>query len=300
MSTVVTTLWDAGRFEFNRKLGNFVQYFQVNLPVNGHGVPLQLINPLIIAENMLGCESTDDIPDEVLLNAVIPVDYDDGMPVIEGVPIWERLEGESVEYYKLFKEYREMLYISGSRAISKLAEQAAVEGKNISVLSKVYHWAQRCRAFDVNKKMITDRKRSFEVERLEGKHAKASDTMLEQALAYLNEHPEQLNTKVAVQMVQLAVKVGRLSVGLNPEKPGTTEGAGSNTNITINQSNGGPDNTEMISINGDGGNRPPTTSELGYMQSLLHILDKTGAIDAAKSKVIDADYSSVESDEAVV
>ena len=38
-------LWDEGKYQFQRKLGNFVQYFQVNLPNNAYGVPLKLINP---------------------------------------------------------------------------------------------------------------------------------------------------------------------------------------------------------------------------------------------------------------
>lgn len=300
MSTELAITWDQGKYEFQRKLGNFVQYFQVNLPTNGFGVPMQLVNPLLLAQNvnLMECETTDDVPDSVLQRAILRVDFDDGLPIIDGVPIWERLDGEHVDYYKLFKEYREMLYVSGSRALTKLANMFNIAGKYLNVLSKVYHWQLRVRAYDVYKKMEYERKRSFERQLLESKHAKVADTLLTQALTYLEHHPEQLNPKIAVQMLQLAIKVGRLSVGLNAEKPGT-EDTSINTNININQVPNANAETG-VTVDGNPSNTQQKVADVSTLQSILHILDKSGALDKIKPNIVDADYKVVDENEEAI
>lgn len=295
-SNAPALLWDSGKFEFQRKLGNFVQYFQVNLPANSYGVPLKLINPLAIAEHMLDCETTDDVPEHALNAAIMDIDIEEGIPVFEGLPIWERFDGELLEYYKLFKEYREMLYVSGSRAVSRLAGTHNVAGKNLNALAKVYHWQLRCRAYDHFKNMEMARKRQFEVERLEKKHHRVADTLLETSLKYLEDHPEQLNPKVAVQMLQLAMKAGRLSLGLNPDKPGTGDAAPS---INIHQTSGAGtahESTTTVEIGSKGGSNDKP--DMSYLQSIVHILDKSGALDKAKHEIIDAEYSEVDPHEA--
>lgn len=284
-------VWDSGKFDFQRKLGNFVQYFQVNLPTNSYGVPLKLINPMPLAEHLLDCDTTDDMPESAVDHAITNIDFDEGIPTIDGLPMWERLDGELMDYYKLFKEYREMLYVRGSRALAKLGDQHKIEGRYLAALSKMYHWQLRCRAFDTYKRMEREAMRQREIEKLEHKHAEASALLLERGLQYLEDHPEQLNPKVAIQMVQVAMKAGRLAVGLNPDKPGIgSESSG--TNISIHQSTGGSADEMSTSVEVKGGGQEPQT-DTSYLQSIVHILDKSGALDKAKQKVIDADYTEV-------
>ena len=298
MSELVPAMqWDNGKYQFQRKLGNFVQYFQVNLPTNSYGVPLQLINPVVIAENTLDCETTDDVPDLVLDAAIINIDFDDGIPVVDGLPLWERFDGESLDYYKYFKEYREMAYIKGSRAISKLAEQFKLEGRVLNALAKVYHWQLRCRAYDAYKKTVRERKRQLEIQEMESKHTQASKTLLEAGLSYIEAHPEQLNPKVALQMIQVAMKAGRLSLGLNAEKPGTGDSAPS---IAIHQTtNTGTSGEVSVSSEVNSGAKGDQV-DTSYLQSIVHILDKSGALDQAKQNVIDAEYTEVDDHDAAV
>jgi hypothetical protein len=287
--------WDNGKYNFQRKLGNFVQYFQVNLPTNSYGVPLKMVDPMPIAENMLDCETTDDLPEHILELAVMDVDFEEGMPVIEGLPIWERFDGEQLEYYKYFKEYRDMLYLGGSRAISKLAHKFNIEGRFLGALSKIYHWQMRCRAYDAYKKATNERMRQFEIEQLQNKHTKASNTLLEYGLKYIEDHPEQLNPKVALQMVQIAMKSGRLALGLNGDKPGSGDGVPniSISNTTTNTSSESP-STESE------GKKQAADPSPSYLQSIVHILDQSGALDKAKSEVIDADYVEMDDDSEAV
>jgi hypothetical protein len=288
-------VWDAGQLSVHRRLGNFVQYFQVNLPVNHDGVPMKLIDPTVLMEKMIDYETTDDVPDPVLELATQEVDLDEGIPTLAGVPIWERLDGEAIHYYKLFQEYREMLYLTGSRAIAKLARNRNIEGKVLSVLSKVYHWQLRVKAFDLYKKMEAARKKQFEIENMIESHTKASKKLLEYGLAYIEDHPEQLSPKVAIQMVEVAMKSGRLSLGLS-DKPGNGNGSAA-ANIQIN-------NTTHTGTPGDGGADTTSNGSQGqqevdpsYTQSILHILDASGALDEAKSKIIDVEFSEVDESE---
>lgn len=288
MGNLPAVTWDSGKYNFQRKLGNFVQYFQVNLPNNGNGIPLKLVNPVLIADKMFDCETTDDFPDQALEDALMRVDYDEGIPTIEGLPIWERIDGELLDYYKLFKEYREMMHITGSRAIAKLAANHNLEGKLLSVLSKVYHWQSRCKAYDLFKKMELAKRHALEVERMNAKHTGASNLLLEAGLKYLEDHPEQLNPKVALQMVEVAIKAGRLSVGLSDRAA-----AGNSSAANINISNTTHTGTQGDLVITDTTTQVSSKEDIDHMQSIVHILDQSGALDRAKSKVIDADFAEV-------
>jgi hypothetical protein len=281
--------WDPGKHSFNQKLGNFVQYFQVNLPTNGSGIPLQLIDPTVISPQLLECETTDDVADAVVEEATLTVDLDEGIPAIDGLPIWERFDGEQLDYYKLFKEYREMLYISGSRAFVKVANNHNMEGKVISTLAKVYHWHHRCKAYDFHKRMEAERKRHFEREQLENKHSKTASTLLERGLEYLEAHPEQLNPKTALQMIEMGMKAGRLAMGMSPDKPGIG-GESSGTNINIQQTAAISEPTEGSSITI---NNNVTKEDTDYLQSVVHILEQSGAFDK-EPKIIEAEFSEAE------
>lgn len=278
--------WDESKYKFQVKLGNFVQYFQVNLPTNAHGVPLQLINPVGIVEHLLTCETTDDVPDEAVEQATFILDFDDGIPTLEGLPIWERFEGETLEYYSLFKHYREMPYNEGSRAMSKLSAARNIPGRSISALSKIYHWQLRCRAYDAYKKTELHRRRQLDIEKLEGKHTATAEKLLAQSMEYLENHPEQMNPKLALQMVQVAMKAGRLALGLNPDKPGDTNDSGS-TNINIQQNS----SYSPVEATGTANTSSSVQQGVDYLQSVVHILDQSGALDKAKGEILEAEFS---------
>ena len=95
------------QYSFIQKLGQFVQYLQVGLPTS-NGNPLQLLDPSILAESIISAETPDDLSDDVLHEAARPIEYIDGFPCVDGVPVWERLDGELVTYYQVFKIYREI------------------------------------------------------------------------------------------------------------------------------------------------------------------------------------------------
>jgi hypothetical protein len=100
-SKVSTDLaWSTTTLAAMKDLAQQVQELQNDIPQSNVSAdqdswPLAYIDPTLVA--------TGDI-----MGATIPLTYLEGYPTVDGVPFWERLENESSEYYKVFKEYRDM------------------------------------------------------------------------------------------------------------------------------------------------------------------------------------------------
>lgn len=291
--------WDVTKTSLQAKLGEMVQYFQVGI-ANNDGLPRAYIDPTQIMPHLMEIEGPDDLPNDVIDLAKVTIDFEDGLPTVDGVPFWERLEGEPIPYYKMYKEYREMKYVtpensngSFTRSIAKLAESSGMSGKQLNALAKVYHWQLRVRAFDKYKELEKQISRQRDVTNLESKHARVSNQLLDQAVDYLLNHPEQLSPKVAIDLADLAMKAGRLSLGLNPDKPGSSGGGssgGTNVNI-VNQNNSVGDNSSMQQVNMLDGLSPverktkENAQDVSHLQSILHVLNQSGAFATAQDNV---------------
>lgn len=302
--------WEQGGLMMGqKKLANFVQMLQGQVPYNDkcqiRTFPKYYIDPTIIHENILhnNAQTTDDIPENILNEAQVPIELEDGIPTVEGIPFWERLDGEKLEYYKIFKEYRDMKYtLAGrdtmgytTRSLAKLAENLNTTGTLLMILSKIYHWGLRIKAYDYYKSIEISMKKQQVREELENKHSKYSNSLLEQAIEWLKDNPERLDAKTALDMVQLGMKYGRISVGLLGDKPGTSVAAGHQTNIQIAQSttnqgyiteNVNTNTIEVTTSEGQGDNDigqryQNTLKRQGTLQSILHVLNQSGAFNVS-------------------
>lgn len=278
------------------KLANFVSQLQSMLDINAAGIPCSYIDPTVIAECVPYAESTDDIPEEKYNASIIPIEFEDGIPIVNGIPVWERLDGEPIAYYKIFKEYRDMKLNdpARSRSMGRMAENMDVPGKFLTILSKIYNWMFRVKAFDMNYENEIALKRHHMALDLETKHSKYANTLVENAMKYLEEHPAQLNPKIAMQMVEIGMKYGRISVGLQGDKPGSQSAAGHQTNIAISQQ---MTHTEAdLAIIGQGdmqGQRgrsqmsqverqlADNMKDVSVLSSVMHVLNKSGALGQA-------------------
>lgn len=273
------------QYDFNFKLGNFVQYLQMGLP-SSNGNPLQLLDPSIIAESIVSAETPDDLSDAVLQLAARPIEIIDGFPCVDGVPVWERLDGELLPYYQVFKAYRDMKKDVGCRSLTRLASEVGLTGRQLNALNKAYHWAFRCRAFDKYVEDMRRLQRQRRIEALEERHSTVAEQMLEDAMGYLSAHQEQLNPKIALQMVQTAVKVGRLAVGLSGDGNGKNI-ATTNVNVqaTTNTTGDHTVNQQNVLVG-------ESAADFDQLQSILHVLDQSGALQTASvipGDVVDAD-----------
>jgi len=296
-TTAIAALdWDAkGITCYQKKLGDFVQTLQQDCEVNNIGMPLTYVDPTVIAETTHWCASPDDIPDDKFNASIVPIEFEDGLPTVNGLPFWERLDGETLPYYNVFKQYRDMKYYNNThlntRSIARLGEEIGVPGRFLSILGRIYHWSPRCKAFDMYRERELQLRRQRDMEQLENKHSKYAMDLLEQAIAYLKDNPKQLNPKTALDMVELGMKYGRVSAGLLGDKPGQTAASSVHqTNIAI-QSNS---NTQMdhsqngvVLNNGTGSNSPAgrkladNLKDNGTLASILHVLNRSGALSTA-------------------
>lgn len=293
-----------------QKIAKFVQEMQAQIEIAPNGIPIAYIDPTIVAEVAAYADTLDDIPQDKYNEAIVPIETEDGLAVVDGIPLWERLDGEKLDYYKLFKEYRDMKYEAvkvknrefisiTNRSIAKLSENLNVSGKLLNILSKIYHWMIRVKAFDVYKEREIAGRKFRQAEELENIHAAYSNQILEEAVKYLSDNIKQLNPKVAVQMVELGMKYGRISAGLLGDKPGTQAGAAHQTNIAIQQSNTHNEADQMINVDTGSGvdanmsrNKSQSAVERqlsddmkdpNTMVRILNVLNKSGAFAQAVS-----------------
>lgn len=292
-------VWDPSKAAIQGKLGDLVQYFQVGIPLNADGIPKMYIDPTQIMPHLLDIDTPDDLAESVVEEAKTAIDFEDGFPTVEGVPFWERLEGEPMPYYKLFKEYREMKFVGEansrgyiSRSIAKLSESSSIPGKHLNALSHIYHWQLRVKAFDKYKEMQCALDKQRNIEMLENKHAKVSNELLDQAVDYLLQHPEQLSPKTAIDLVQLSIRAGRLAVGLNPDKPGVSSGASGGTHVSIvnqnaNVGEGGSSTQGQMELSDIEKKTEENSKDVGHLQSILHVLNASGAFKSAVGQAED-------------
>ena len=133
-----------------------------------------------------------------------------------------------------------------TRSIAKLSEQSQMSGRQLSILSRIYHWQMRVKAYDTYKLIEKEQIKQRNIELLENKHAKISNELLEEAADYLKKHTEQLSPKVAIDLVSLAIKAGRIANGLYGDKPGAPIADKSASTDTTGSQEGG--SADVISV----------------------------------------------------
>jgi hypothetical protein len=244
------------------KLGETVQLLQQTLPKNGEGLILAYVDPeRIAASGLLGDDA--QLPE----NAVVPISYVDGFATVEGLPFWERLDGELIPAYDLFKAFRDMKLQSGTRSIMEVHERTAVPLRTLTALSQIYHWRARAKCFDAYKEFQRNMIKEREIDLMEGRHKKTATQLFDLCIDFIRNNKELLTPKTALQWFQTAVQLERLSLGLSPDKP--LKGAEAAQNSPIVQIN----NAMQAIQNTEDGN----SSE--KMLEILRILEQSGALD---------------------
>ena len=166
----------------------------------------------------------------------VPFIYVDGDPWNpSGTPYWERIENEPIDYFKLFKEYRDasmlnLLYTKKNkhkeykaRSMYAIAEQNGLSGKDIITIGTVFHWHERAQAYDnYIKKNLAEEQEAKKLY-IEGEHGKTGERLFELAVNYIENNQDQLTPKVALEWLEVAAKLQRISAGLPPDRPISTE-----------------------------------------------------------------------------
>lgn len=312
--------WDTSKVKIMAKLGNWVSALQETLPLTSANQPLAYIDPEAIAATGMTSDISDFL-DNPPTNAVIPLNYLEGFATIGGLPFWERLDGEPIPYYELFKTYRDDIapgikmtsYASDgelkagakdsdiigtgklpSRMLYKLAEKTGCDMRKLNALRQIWHWQDRLVAYDGYKNKQRQIMRQREVQMMEGRHAKVAKQIFQQCTDYMNSHIEDLSPKTALQWFETAVKLERLSLGLSGDKPGEPSEGGKLASTLVQINNQIGEGTEKNQQNG--GSQSATEAETRTLE-ILKILQSAGALrpqdSEKKAEVVEANFTPV-------
>jgi hypothetical protein len=288
-----------------KKLAHFVQTLQRDLPVQNN-LLVVILNPAWLASSVPFCDTPADITEEQLKKAQWPIELSGDYALIDGVPVWERLEGERLDFYNLFKLYRDARYglldtgdyILCNRSMAGLARKLNISPALVSTISKIYNWATRCAYYDKYFEMEVARRRQMEVQILQQDHLKFATTLVDKAMSFFEKKADQITPKDAIAMAELGFKISRLSLGLAPDKPVSGGNQASQpllaiyNNTTTNQAD------KMIQVNDQRSYGSEVERRLQEnlkdntnLLSILHVLQKSGAMSTALHSELVSDKS---------
>lgn len=306
-----------------KKLAVFIQQLQINFTGNNGSVSA-LVSPLILATEILNYETIADIDDYMLSKMRKPVEIIDSIACIDGLPIWERLEGEQADYYLLFKLYRDMKYtltddgdyFALNRSLAKLSRETDINGALINQLAKIYHWTARCNYFDNYIERQAYKKQCAKQQLLQADHFHIGTALAKKAFDFLNSTTKGLTPKEAIAMLDLGLQYSRLSLGLQPNKPDAPEAANNKPTFAIYNSTTNNTADNILNVNAgemssSDANKSAVERQLqsdikqeDNLLTILHVLQKSGAMGIAINTNIeqqkDADYDEVILDEVLL
>lgn len=200
----------------------------------------RIVDPasFLVGFDTAGCY--EDMTDEQKMRATHRVDYLGIVPTIEGMPIWDRLPNERMDYYIAFKMYRDSKftsldssdYLVTSRNIRSFSKDIAVPANFILYLSRMYSWEERLRAYDIWIDIQIEEQKHRNIAYMQNKHMHIAEDLCAKALNYLDMNIGALKPRDAIQMLELGMKFARASVGL--DTPGRGSVPIGQKNVTIN------------------------------------------------------------------
>lgn len=223
MSEVALSIrdWDKDTINMMHKLRRYATRLQAEVPRDGLDRPLALVNiPELQASGLSA--SLDFLLEQRPPHLFLPITVQDDIPTIYGTPIWEILEGEPVEYYNLFKIYRSLATKAGARSIYKVSKETGIEPRKLEILRQTYFWSLRAEAFDAYREKEEQLLLAWHQRVLLQDHRKTATALFDMATKYIENNADKLTPTTALKWAELAIKLGRLSVGLHPDKPDTT------------------------------------------------------------------------------
>lgn len=266
--------WKPSEIDSMLKLAKRVATLQEDIPCR-EGMPLGYIDSVELAKL-----SASDDPSQ----AIVPISFLEGFPTVNGVPIWERLDGEPLDMYDLFRAYLNLPATDGKRTFSVIARRAGIDVRAVNAVALLWHWAARAAAYDQFKEQEREYIRRHEVRRMENKHAKAAEKIFDTCLQFIEKHHAELTTKTALEWFRMGVELHRLSLGLQKDRP---EGASDNDGggghvININQT--------VTPAGASIGGVATQEQEKGRIFEILSVLKQTGVLTyKTEGEVIDVE-----------
>lgn len=281
-----------------KRLASVVAQLQASFELGGQ--IRAIVDPALIAQELPHTQELADFTDDMKERSTMVIEYMDSTPTINGLPVWDRLPGERVDYYNVFKLYRDSRYFlieTGeyavvNRTLAGLSRQLNIPGVILSYISKLYSWKARCTLYDQYMETEMQKRRVQNEVLLRNDHMAVAQKLCKKAWDYLDRNFTKLNPKEALQALELGIKYSRISAGLLPDKPGATV-AGNQTNLSIYNTTTNNTADQMLNVSAG---LSPTGQGAGSaverqlqqdmkdennLLSILHVLQASGAMKSA-------------------
>lgn len=287
--------------ELHRKLAQFVPQLQATwgdknfyrVPADSFNGLCGLLDPLALSEYVPHVEEIIDLSEQQIQDCFVAIKNVDGYPTIDGLPIWERNSWERVDYYNLFKLFRDMRYafynesdaLVTNRSLAVLAKAVNLAPTVLHHLAQVYHWGLRASLYDTWMDAQQQIRRAVKKELMLDRHEKISQALITKAFNCLSKNAEKMSSKDALAMLELGLKYERISQGLLSDRPdGSTTSKSTPLISVVNQTNNttGPlqvnNETNVQRALADDMRRPDT------LTSILSVLQRSGALDTTLNR----------------
>lgn len=281
-----------------KRLASVVAQLQASFEIGGQ--PRAIVDPTLIAQELPYTEDLEDFTDDMKERSTMEIDYVDSTPVVQGVPVWDRLPGERVDFYNVFKLYRDSRYFlveTGeyalvNRTLAGLARQLNIAGVTLTYISKLYSWKTRCALYDQYMETEMQKRRVQNEVLLRNDHLAVAQKLCSKAWEYLDKNFTKLTPKDALQALEMGIKYSRISTGLLPDKPGAAV-AGNQTNLAIYNTTTNNTADQMLNVNagvvptGQGAGSAverqlqQDMKQEDNLLSILHVLQASGAMKSA-------------------
>lgn len=259
-------------------LGGLIRAIQKTVPKDGGNFPLYYVDPRVILEYLttenFSIEKLEDIPQRIISDSMVIIEWDDGIPIVEGYPIWEKLDCEPMPEYKLFKLYRESIKVGDTsrRSFENLSKTQDIKVRALYALSKVYHWRLRVKAFDLYRFEILEAEKNNIIKNMETTHRQAAENIFGKCVKYFEglseEELKKVSPKDMLSYFKEGIKLWRMSLGM-PDKIVSKEETKKSEKIERIEI--GKIESRTLNIN-----EPQKKKE--YLQDVIDILDSAGAL----------------------
>lgn len=297
---------------YGRKLTTFTDNDGNNETPCEFGGYYGVVDPLMLASLVPYADTLEDLRDAQIEECFHGFSVIDGYPTIQGIPLWERQEWERVDYYNLFKLYRDMRYafyndvdmLLVSRSLSVLAKAVQLSAGTVNYLAQVYSWGLRATMYDSWMAAMQQRRQAIKRNLMLDRHTKIAQALTAKAFEALKKQSDKMSPKEAIQLLELGLKYERISAGMSGDKPDSVGGQSATSTgpllSIVNQTNnaGGPMQINQIGT--------PVTQKMhedmkrpDTLLSILAVLQRSGALNTALNGVPGDDVVDITDEEVV-
>jgi hypothetical protein len=199
----------------------------MDIPNNEFGLPVFIYRVDLLPDDFY--LQSRESQDQLLNAAYIEIDYAEGYPTIEGVPVWNRLEFEPLKAYQQFEKYIELKQSHGVRQLGKLANGSPTL-KQLKDYFDTYYWASRVKAYDLFLAAQLKHLREQRILSIEDSHYLQAESLLTKLKDFFDQYDtetmlEELEFPQAIKALKELTQIQRVALGLSAQ--GGTNG-GSN------------------------------------------------------------------------